>query len=562
VDLTDYLRILRSRWLIVFATVVVAVVAAWATFSVAKVGSPTRSYQASTVLLNTDQTGGLALQTVASLAKIEPVAQAVAQNVGYTGKPLDLADRISVVVADENATTLRITATSQASGDARHLADAWTTELIDYLNDRKLASATARAEAIQEQLDLLTDDIASLQRQIAATPDSQDDQVEAQLAGVSSLFGGLYQQQQSALSEGLEPVGLEIVQHAISVPVATSVFQAPNSLIARMVIGLVIGLLLGAGLAILVERTRSPIRTKQAAEQYFGYPVIGEVPRSGSQRRRETVMTARPQSRAAHAFRLLAATLTRLGSNDHPGEYRDRTRRIQGSQTILVTSAGPSEGKTTVVANLSAALADLGRRTLVMSCDFHRPFVHQYFGVPGEPGLSDGLASSNGQGILEGRVWASSIEKVAVVPSGRRPAKPGELLSSGQMRRALQEARELADVVILDTAPLLAEGDTAHLLSAIDDVLVVARAGKTSQDVAQRAHEFLERLGAHVIGVVLTDAAESTVPRRYYGYAFPDDGGVETEPESEPKPVGNRAPEAGDVGDNPDSRDTGGRSSV
>jgi capsular exopolysaccharide synthesis family protein len=558
-DLTDYLRILRSRWLIVFATVIVAVVAAWATSSVAKVGSPTQSYQASTVLLSTEETGGLALQTVASLAKIEPVAQAVAQDVGYTGKPLDLADSISVV-ADETATTLRITATSQVSGDARRLADAWTTELIGYLNDRKLTSATSRAEAIQGQLDQLTDDIASLQGQIAATPDTQDDLLEAELTAKNAVYGSLYQQQQAVLSEGLEPVGLEIVQRAISVPVATSVFQPPNSRIARMLIGVVIGLLLGAGLAILVERTRSPIRTKQAAEQHFGYPVIGEVPRSGSQRRRETVMTARPQSRAAHAFRLLAATLTRLGSNDHPGD-QGRTRRIQGSQTILVTSAGPSEGKTTVVANLSAALADLGRRTLVLSCDFHRPFVHQYFGVPGEPGLSDGLASSNGQRVLEGRVWASSVEKVAVVPSGRRPAKPGELLSSGQMRRALQEAKELADVVILDTAPLLAEGDTAHLLPAIDDVLVVARAGKTSQDVAQRAHEFLERLGAHVIGVVLTDAAESTVPRRYYGYDMPDDG-VETEPESEPKPLGNRAPKATDVGDIPDSRDIGGGSSV
>jgi len=559
-DLTDYLRILRGRWLIVLATVIVAVVAAWVTSSVANVGSPTSSYQASTVLLSTEQTGGLALQTVASLAKIEPVAQAVAQNIGYAGKPLDLADSMSVV-ADETATTLRITATSQESGDARRLADAWTTELIDYLNDRKLASATSRAEAIQEQLDELTDDIASLQGQIAATPDTQDDLLEAELTAKNSVYGSLYQQQQSVLSSGIEPVGLEIVQHATSVPVATSVFQPPNSRIARMLIGLVIGLLLGAGLAILVERSRSPIRTKQAAEQHFGYPVIGEVPRSGSQRRRETVMTARPQSRAAHAFRLLAATLTRLGSNDHPGEHQGRTRRIQGAQTILVTSAGPSEGKTTVVANLSAALADLGRRTLVLSCDFHRPFVHQYFGVPGEPGLSDALASSNGQRVLEGRVWASSIEKVAVVPSGRRPAKPGELLSSGQMRRALQEAKELADVVILDTAPLLAEGDTAHLLPAIDDVLVVARAGKTSQDVAQRAHEFLERLGAHVIGVVLTDAGESTVPRRYYGYDLPHDE-VETEPESEPKPVGNRAPKATDVGDIPDSRDTGGRSSV
>jgi capsular exopolysaccharide synthesis family protein len=555
-DLTDYLRILRSRWLIVFATVIVAVVAAWFTSSVASIGAPSTSYQASTVLLSTEETGGLAIQTVASLAKIEPVAQAVAQDLGYTGKPLDLADNISVV-ADETATTLRITATSQRSGDARRLADAWTAELIDYLNERKLASATARAEAIQEQLDELTDDIAALQRQIAATPEAQDDLLEAELTAKNSVYGILYQQQQSVLSEGLEPVGLEIVQRAVPVPVATSVFQPPNSRIARMLIGVVIGLLLGAGLAILVERTRSPIRTKQAAELHFGYPVIGEVPRSGTQRR--PGKTVRPQSRAANAFQLLAATLTGLDSNDHPGEQPGRTRRIQRSQTILVTSAGPSEGKTTVVANLSAALAHLGKRTLVLSCDFHRPNVHQYFGVPAEPGLSEGLASSNGQGVLEGRVWTSSIDKVVVVPSGRRPAKPGELLSSGQMRKALQEAKELADVVILDTAPLLAEGDTAHLLPAVDGVLVVARAGKTSQDVAQRAHEFLERLGAEVIGVVLTDAAESAVPRKYYGYSLLDDGG-ETKRGAGPRV--DEKPGPPHVRDIPDSRDTEGRSNV
>jgi capsular exopolysaccharide synthesis family protein len=517
-DLTDYLRILRSRWLIVLATVIVTVVAAWFTSSVASIGAPSSSYQASTVLLSTEETGGLAIQTVASLAKIEPVAQAVAQDLGYTGKPLDLADNISVV-ADETATTLRITATSQQSGAARRLADAWTAELIDYLNDRKASSATSRAEAIQEQLDQLTDDIASLQREIAETPEAQDDLLEAELTAKNSVYGSLYQQQQSVLSSGLEPVGLEIVQRAVPVPVATSVFQPPNSRIARMLIGLIIGLLLGAGLAILVERTRSPIRTKQAAEKHFGHPVIAEVPATLRSSRTKLAVTRDPQSRAANAFRLLAATLTGLRRSDTAPEGSGGATRDGRSTTILVTSAGPSEGKTTVVANLSAALAELRRHVLILSCDFHRPLIHEFFGVPPRPGLADCLSSPNGRAVLDGSVWSSSIADVSVVPSGRRPSRPGELLSSNGMRRAVAEARNRADVVILDTAPLLAEGDVAHLLPLVDGVLVVARAGKTAQQAADRAREFLERLGgAPVIGIVLMGSAESSMPRRYYGY--------------------------------------------
>jgi Mrp family chromosome partitioning ATPase len=123
------------------------------------------------------------------------------------------------------------------------------------------------------------------------------------------------------------------------------------------------------------------------------------------------------------------------------------------------------------------------------------------------------------------------------------------------MRRALDEARALADVVILDTAPLLAEGDVANLLPAVDGVLVVARAGKTTHQMAGRAHEFLDRLAAPVLGVVLTRAEESAVPRRYYGYHLPEEpeaarpgDGAEASPD---------ASEAAPVGDFPDSRDTG-----
>jgi capsular exopolysaccharide synthesis family protein len=544
VDLTDYLRILRSRWLIVLATVIVSVVAAWVTSSVANVGGPTRSYQASTVLLSTEEPGGLALQTVASLAKIEPVARAVAQEVQYTGRPLDLADSI-LVIADETAATLSITATAQQRNEAERLAQAWTTELIDYLNARKLQSSTSRAEAIQEQLDTLTEDISTLQAQIAATPDNQDDLLEAELAAKNSVYGSLYQQQQSYLSSGSEPVGLEVLQEATGEPVAPSgVFQPPRSRLGRTLIGLALGLILGAGLALLVERARSPIRTKQAAEEHFGHPVIAEVPATLRRSRTKVAVTRDPQSRAANAFRLLAATLTGLRRSDKASEGSGGATRDGRSMTILVTSAGPSEGKTTVVANLSVALAELRKHVLILSCDFHRPLVHEFFGVPPKPGLADCLSSPNGRAVLDGSVWSSSITDVSVVPSGRRPTSPGELLSSDGMRRAVAEARNRADVVILDTAPLLAEGDVSHLLPLVDGVLIVARTGKTAEQAADRAREFLERLGgAPVIGIVLMGSVESSMPRRYYGYG---DGNNETPSEHE----------SASLGESPDSHDT------
>jgi capsular exopolysaccharide synthesis family protein len=302
-----------------------------------------------------------------------------------------------------------------------------------------------------------------------------------------------------------------------------------------------------------VERARSPIRTKQAAEEHFGYPVIAEIPPAANVGRAKVVMTTSPHSRASHAFRLLAATLTQLGSPHATRPSAGTVGKPAGSQTLLVTSPGPEEGKTTVVANLSAALADLGKRVLVLSCDFHRPLVHEFFGVPAIPGLAETLASSNGRRVLDGNVWDSAIGDVGVVPSGRRPTRPGELLSSGNMQRAIREAQGLADVVILDTAPLLAEGDVVHLLPAVDVVLLVGRAGRTRMRTAERAHEFLERLGAPVVGVVLTDAADSTVPRGYYGHD-PEDDRSESSANDDVKRTS--------VGDFPDSHDTRGSDSV
>ncbi len=125
------------------------------------------------------------------------------------------------------------------------------------------------------------------------------------------------------------------------------------------------------------------------------------------------------------------------------------------------------------------------------------------------------ILSQNGSGRLDGLVRETEIPRVSVVSSGHADGRVSELLDSDALRRIIAEARSRADVVLVDTAPILT-GDPASLLRAVDGVLVVARAGKTSIDVAERAGELLRRLGAPVVGVALNGSRETVLPKIYY----------------------------------------------
>jgi capsular exopolysaccharide synthesis family protein len=162
-----------------------------------------------------------------------------------------------------------------------------------------------------------------------------------------------------------------------------------------------------------------------------------------------------------------------------------------------------AEGKTSVVARLAMAYSENGKKVLVLSCDFRRPEVHRLFGVSNQPGLSDALMSNDRRGILEYYAQRTALGNLRVVPSGRIPRNPGRLLGSERMRQILEEARSEADIVIVDSTPVLANGDVAYLLREVDSVLVVARTGRTTVDEAKRTAEILGRLGAPVAGVAL-----------------------------------------------------------
>jgi capsular exopolysaccharide synthesis family protein len=296
----------------------------------------------------------------------------------------------------------------------------------------------------------------------------------------------------------------------------------------------ILGLVAGIVLVLILDRFDGRIRTSQVAQRAFGTAVMAEVPALSrrERRRRPIAVLGRPRSATADAFRTLALQLsmprvppppggTGLGNGHTLGAGNgDASGAGAPPKVVLVASAGPADGKTTVAANLAVAFAHRGRRCLVLSCDFRRPKIHRLFGASNEDGFAAALTEGAERPLLRPYVRATDVDRLWVVPCGPPPLDPSELLSSPYFRVAMEEARQVADVVVVDTAPLLTTSDAADLVALSDVVVVVARAGRTTTDVAERTTELLARLGARVAGVVLNAATEMSVPRRYYYYRY------------------------------------------
>jgi non-specific protein-tyrosine kinase len=210
---------------------------------------------------------------------------------------------------------------------------------------------------------------------------------------------------------------------------------------------------------------------------------LAAVPPSGA-----LVMLADPHSPAAEAYRSLAANLQFA--------YADRQLH-----TIGVTSAAAGEGKSTTVANLAIALAQTGRRVIVLDADLRRPGQHTLFGLDREDGLANILLGDNAQLPLRETPAAG----VRLLASGPTPANPLEVLGSRRFDQVLALARAQADFVVVDTPPAGALADAAVLAPRLEGMLLVVSAGRTRRDMARRAREQLERVNANLLGVVLTD---------------------------------------------------------
>jgi capsular exopolysaccharide synthesis family protein len=304
---------------------------------------------------------------------------------------------------------------------------------------------------------------------------------------------------------------LETPSGANSSPVKVTVFGAadlpgspssPKPLL-NVAIGLVLGLAIGAATALVRFRMDRSVRDPEEAAELAGAPVIGVILRDDVLRDEHHIDPQHP-GRAAEDFRHLQTNLHFLDVDTPP-------------RVLMVSSALPSEGKSTVAVNLALALAEAGQRVVLIEADLRRPRATRYLGLVSGVGLTNVLT---GQATVEEVGQPFGNGDLMVIGAGPAVPNPTQMLASRSMGGLLDKLRAGFDYVIIDAPPLLPVADATGLAVLTDGVLLSVRHGVTKREQLQRARATLERVGARTVGTVLTLVPLRDEVGSAYGYGY------------------------------------------
>lgn len=508
-ELRDYLNVIRTRrGIIVLATVIVAVVA----LAVSLVQP--RVYAAQTkVLISEKDTGAAlfgtvlpelssqperALQTQVQLVEVRPVAEATVKKLGLQITPDRLLERIDVsAIGQTNVIAIEVTAPS--AREARDIANTMAEEYVLASRDRKRASIREAADEVEQRLDQTREDILALGRRV--TQSGRSDELAAELQIATDTFSTLAEKyEQLRINERLESGSGAVVQAAV-----INVEPISPNIPRNVLVGAIVGLVLGLGIAFLNNYLDNTIKSTEEAEKIYGATVLGIVPidkLDKGTKRRLTIVEA-PGSASSEAYRVIRNSLDFINFENN-------------LKSLLITSAAPAEGKSTVAANLAMSLAQSGKKVVLVSCDFRRPTTDQFFSVNNEIGLSEVLLGTH---PLKSALQRPGDEQLLVLTAGKMPPNPNELLGSLKMQEVIKSLEEWADWVIVDTPPILAVADPVSVARWVDGVLMVSKAGVTTRDAALRAVELIGKVGARVIGVAVW-GLDDAKNRLGYGYGY------------------------------------------
>ncbi len=494
----------RWAWLLVLATVVAAV----GTYFISKRMTPV--YEATTTLLisqptnnsNTDYTAILTSERLAStyaqMITQRPVLESVIQRLNLPLEPAALG-KMANVQPVSNTQLIEIKVEDTNPGRAAEIANALYAVFSEQNQALQSARFASSKESLSSQLAQVDQQIQDTSGRIAAldsgeASQAERDRLETALAQYRQTYASLLQSfEQVRVAEAQATSNVVQVDPAVTPEVPVR----PRTLINTVLAGIV-GLMLAVGLVFLVEALDDTLNPDQITRQ-LGLPVLGIIARHNSEDG-QPIVSAQPRSPVAEAFRSLRTNI----------QFASVDRELR---TLLITSPSPSEGKSTVVANLAAALAQSGRKVAVVEADLRRPVVHKRLGLSNRQGLSALFVQS--QVNLNGSLQETGIENLRALTAGSIPPNPAELLGSEKMSQILADIGELVDTIVLDTPPVLAVTDSTVLATRVDGVLLVVKPGVTKLAAARLAVDQLEHVGARVLGIVLN---EVELGRSRYGY--------------------------------------------
>jgi succinoglycan biosynthesis transport protein ExoP len=369
---------------------------------------------------------------------------------------------------------------------------------------KQLSELKAQADQDQSILDLYQEIYTQLI--VLQTPmDSGQDKSVAFTRIQSSI--DLYRELYLNSIAGLEQIALsraENTPNVVQVEPAKVPLEpiSPNPLQTGLLTG-VIGLVVASGVVFLIEYLDDTLKTPDEVKRTLGLPVIGLVADMpiggliGNKSKSGVFVVNQPRSPISEAFRSLRTNLE-FASVDSPDE------------SILVTSPGSEEGKTTVASNLAIVLAQNEKKVVLVDADLRRPNVHKQFGLSNLMGLSDTLRERlSVDDVLQD---SGVTENLSIITSGVLPPNPVELLASRRMENIIKELKENFDIVIFDTPPMLVT-DAQVLSTKVDGTIFVIRPGKTRAAMASAPLEELRRVNSNILGIVMNRIPKN---REYY----------------------------------------------
>jgi Mrp family chromosome partitioning ATPase len=522
VEPIDYLRALRRRWLVVVACLGVALMAAAFTMpdKVAQ-GPVSTSYTATYTMILAPDATGINLSRVKLLITTGEIPKSVDRVVNFPGNSAELATLVTVGT-DTDLGTVTITMSDPDGRRAARYANAFGAQTLVSLRKAALQNQKDQLAALQPLLDSAEKAVRILQPKAIANPD--DSVLSAQLAAETARYQGYFQQYETIRAQAPNG-GLTTLDKASPIPVTTGGgFSAPTSRSGRLGLAAVLGLLLGLVGALSLDRLDTRLRGREAFEDAFRLPVLAEIPQIPRRLRHDhqLIVLSRPSSAPAEAYRslrsglMLLPSLLRTRSAAQPEQQPAET--VQ-PEVILVTSGGPREGKTSTLVNLATCLAEVGKRVLVLDCDFRASDAHLYLDVPFGTGVSDLLVSgrSDQLGAVARR---TTVPGVDLVTSGTVSDHPAAYLAG--MGELIAAARVLADVVLVDSAPVLGANDAVDLMPYVDSLLIVARNGRTGRSQAERVSSLIARIQVPALGVAVVGTPHRKMRTSGSAFALPN----------------------------------------
>jgi len=319
----------------------------------------------------------------------------------------------------------------------------------------------------------------------------------AQSIGIQ--FPKVVEQLEKPTSGGPAPVKVSVIQPAALPSTPTSPRPTLN-----LALGLLVGLAVGVGGAVLRETLDTSVKSPEQAEELVGAPMLGAISFDPNAPKNPLVVHTAPNSARSEAFRQMRTNL----------QFVDIEHALR---SVVVTSSVPGEGKSTTTCNLSLSLAEAGVRVILLEGDLRRPRVAEYMGLEGAVGLTSVLL---GRVPLEDALQSWGDGALRVLPSGPLPPNPSELLGSAGMEELLRRLEGLADIILIDAPPLLPVADAAVLGAMTSGVLMLVRSNRTNIEQVKRATTTAKAVGATVLGVIL-NAVPTSGPDAYaYGYGY------------------------------------------